>query len=127
MISIPIQPKFDPEYNSMTSLMAFDTRIAGKKSLITGITVGQIDKITHDFRVSEVGEKIIKRMVEYHASEFPEIAIPSMVVIDVRDKNPQASIKKVFENAKTGDLLLFICEDSAIYDAAFPALKAKFN
>jgi len=114
-----------PEKSALTGdaasvVMAFDT-LVDQKSHVVGITVGAVQGPNlADVSVSPVGQTIIDRCAAHMAQNYPQGAVVVAGVASV--SGAKERVRKVLAKAPPDSLVLFLCTDGKVYDAAFPAL-----
>lgn len=101
-------------------LMVFDT-LVGTKSIVTGMTVGQVHGQTiDDVKVSAVGQAVIACMVDHHTLNYngkPFVVAGVQSVANAVDR-----VRQVLTKAPEGAAVLFVCADGKVYDAVMPYL-----
>jgi hypothetical protein len=102
-------------------LMAFDT-LVGEKSLVVGITVGKITRDAKDAELSQVGVRVMHRVMDHHALNYPQSA-PVIFAGVASVSNAVQRVRNVLANAPHQAALMLVCADDKVYDAAFPALR----
>lgn len=126
IISTFLPAVFDAEFGKKTILMAFDTLI-DDKSVVIGITVGRLDGPTlDDVMVGAIGQKIITRLAGHHKLNYPQTS--PVVIAGVQSvSNAVHRVRNVLRNVPDKSVLLFVCSNDKVYDAAFTALGVDFK
>jgi len=104
---------------------AFDA-LVGKKSLVVGIAVGV--KQGPDLAavlVSAVGQEVIRRCGAHLDLNYPDGAV--LLVEVKRVAHAVERVRKALAEAPEHALVLLLCADDKVYDAAFPALCVDFK
>lgn len=106
-------------------LFVFDTLVK-EKSLVTGITVGQVNGQTvDDVKVSHVGMAVIACLADHHALNYPGQPV---IVAGVQQITKAVDrVRHVLKQAPPGAAVLFVCADSKIYDAAAVGLGIDYH
>ncbi|MCV2423386.1 hypothetical protein LNV47_22620 [Paucibacter sp. DJ4R-1] len=101
-------------------VMAFDT-LVDEKSVVVGITVGRVNgpQLT-DLRVSAVGQQVIDRCAAHHQLNYPQGVVVVAGVAQVASAKQRT--RDVLAKAPPQALVLLVCADGKVYDAAFTAL-----
>lgn len=103
-----------------TIVMAFDT-LVNEKSHVVGITVGSMNgpNLT-DVLVSPLGQVIIDRCSAHRARNYPQGTIVLAGVASVGGAKER--VRNVLTKAPPDSLVILLCANDKVYDAAFPAL-----
>lgn len=101
-------------------VFAFDT-LVDQKGLVVGLTVGAVDgPHLARVRVSQVGSVVLERCAAHHAMNYPHgVAVVAGVA---QVGGAVQRLRKVLAQAPQGALVLLVCADDKVYDAAAPAL-----
>ncbi|WP_269497265.1 hypothetical protein [Castellaniella sp. S9] len=106
-------------------LFVFDT-LVGEKSLVTGITVGQVNGQTiQDVRVSPVGMAVVECLTAHHALNYPGKPV---VIAGVQQVTGAVQrVGDVLKKAPAGAAVLLVCADDKVYDAALRGLHVDYG
>lgn len=103
-----------------TILMALDT-LVDDKSLVVGITVGSLNGPTiNDVALSQPGVLVLDRCRRHHQLNYPDGTVILAGVAQAG--NAKQRVRHVLTQAPPHALVLLICANGKVYDAAFPAL-----
>lgn len=120
---LPPSPGKDGEPAAL--LMAFDT-LVNEKSVVVGITVGQVQGQNLDaVRVSPVGQRIIDSAGTHAKTNYPHGVVVIAGVAQVAGAKER--VRKVLAQAPEHSCVFLICANDKVYDAAFPALGVDFQ
>lgn len=101
-------------------LMTLDT-LVGDKRVVTGLTIGQVHgPHLADIRPSPLGTRVIARCIAHHQLNYPTGVLVVAGVAKIAGAKQR--VRQVLAKAPDQALVLFICADDKVYDAAFPAL-----
>ena len=101
-------------------MMAFDT-LVDQRSYVVGITVGVMQgPDLSQVRVSAVGQAIIERCTTHHRRNYPQGAVLVAGVASVAGAKQR--VRQILTKAPPNTLVLLICANDKVYDAAFTAL-----
>jgi hypothetical protein len=121
IVSTYLPAAFDEEYGKSTFLMGFDT-LVGTKNLIVGITVGQIvGKAPEDAKITPIGMKIVARAIRHQELNYPDCKTIAFAGV-ARGGDALKRVRNLLANSPDKAVLILVCADDKIYDAAFPAL-----
>lgn len=101
-------------------LLVMDT-LAHGKNLVTTMVVGDL----REDRMSTTGSQCIARLADHHARLYPDGNV-YMVEVRIPD-HVHERVGEVLRTASDGDAVVFVCHDSALYDAVFPLLGLKHS
>lgn len=103
-----------------TVVMAFDT-LVDDKSLVVGFTVGRVQgPDLAGVRVSALGQEVINRASAHHRRNYPDGVVLVAGVAQIA--NAKQRVRQVLAKAPPQALVLLLCADDKVYDAAYPAL-----
>lgn len=106
--------------DSPAIVMAFDT-LVNEKSVVVGIAEGVVQgPNVADVRVSPVGQLVLQRCTEHHRRNHPQGAVVLAGVASV--SGAKERVRKVLAKAPEHALVLLVCANGKVYDAAFDAL-----
>lgn len=106
--------------NRPTVLMAFDT-LVDKKSVVVGLTEGVVaGPDVADALISPVGKLVLARCSAHHRLNYPQGAVVLAGVASV--SNAKQRVRQVLAQAPEHALVLLVCANSKVYDAAFDGL-----
>jgi hypothetical protein len=103
-----------------TIMAAFDT-LVDNKSVVVGLTVGSLNgPHIHEVRVSAVGQAVIDRCARHIGRNYPNA--PVLVAGVAQVAGAVKRVRQVLQSAAPQSLVLLVCRDGKVYDAAFDAL-----
>jgi hypothetical protein len=106
--------------NRPTVLMAFDT-LVDDKSVVVGLTEGVVaGPDVSDTRLSPVGQLVLARCSAHHRLNYPQGAVVLAGVASVG--NAKQRVRQVLTQAPEYALVLLVCANGKVYDAALNAL-----
>lgn len=116
---------FDAASRQTFQLFVFDT-LVDDKSLVTGLTVGEVRGNAIDgVKVTRIGQAIIQFMLEHHDLNYPGKPI---VVAGVQHvAGAVERVRQILKEAPQGAAVLIVCADDEVYDAAAPSLGVDYN
>lgn len=126
VISTLLPAEFSDLSGRMTTLMVMDT-LVDDKPLVVGITVGKITGNTLDgVEVSAVGQEVIRRCARHHRLNYSDAA--PVIVAGVQNVSDAVKrVTNVIKDAPDKALVLLVCRDKKVYDAAVTALHVNYG
>ena len=119
--STPLPPSADDLVNGLPSVvMAFDT-LVDEKRVVVGLAIGQVQgPDLASLELSNVGFMVLDRCVAHFRRNYPDA--PALVFGVTQVANAVKRVRQLLANAPDQSLVMLLCADHKVYDAAYTGL-----
>lgn len=115
-----VGPFFDSEMGEKLLLMVFDT-LVDDRSIVVGITVGEVGLTLDDLLLSSVGHKVMNQVIRHQKLNYSQTDPVIFAGVQYVSSAIQRT-RNILSKAPHGAALMIVCADHKVYNAAVPAL-----